>query len=162
MEISQNPEPISIFEEFEPQLVLASQGKRFLNYLIDVILFRVIITILVFTIGSFSYYIFAFFNYNTILFQIFDWIFSLTLYALFMGTVEALSKGKSLGKLITGTRAVNEDGSDISATTAFKRGFSRAVPFCAFSALGNPPYPWQDRWTKTYVINEKFSRIDPI
>ena len=81
----------------------------------------------------------------------------LLLFVLYMFGTEALFKGKSLGKLITGTRAVNEDGSDISAKTALLRGLSRIVPFEAFSALGNPSYPWHDKWTNTYVIDEKAS-----
>jgi uncharacterized RDD family membrane protein YckC len=68
-------------------------------------------------------------------------------------------RGKSIGKLITGTKAVNEDGSDISFGKAFARGFSRAVPFDAFSALGDPSYPWHDKWTNTYVIDEKQTRL---
>ena len=92
-------------------------------------------------------------------FALLDRLISLVLYALYMGTIEAVFKGKSLGKLITGTRAVNLDGSHISAGTAFTRGFSRAVPFCAFSAFGTPCNPWQDRWTNTMVVDEKASKF---
>ncbi len=74
-----------------------------------------------------------------------------------MFVIEAAFKGKSLGKLITGTRAVNEDGTNVTVKAAFFRGLSRAVPFNAFSALGNPTYPWHDKWTKTYVIDERES-----
>ena len=76
-----------------------------------------------------------------------------------MSIVETLLKGKSIGKFITGTRAVNFDGSRISSGTAFTRGFSRAVPFCAFSAFGTPCNPWQDRWSDTMVIDEKKSSV---
>ena len=76
----------------------------------------------------------------------------LILYGLYMFIVEAMFKGKTLGKLITGTRAVNEDGSNLSAKTAFFTGLSRVVPFEAFSALGTPSYPSHDKWTK-YVRN---------
>ncbi len=88
-----------------------------------------------------------------------DRIITLLLYGLFMGTIEAITKGRSLGKLITKTKAVNEDGTSISVSTAFTRGLSRAVPFNSFSALGNPPHPWHDKWTKTYVIDIKDSFI---
>ena len=84
-----------------------------------------------------------------------DRIVSIFLYGVYMGIVEGLFKGKSLGKLITKTRAVNYDGSKISWSKAFGRGFSKAVPFCVFSALGSPCNPWQDRWTSTMVIDEK-------
>ena len=84
-----------------------------------------------------------------------DRIITILLYAVYMSVVEAIFGGKSLGKLITRTKAVNLDGSKISTGTAFERGFSRAVPFCVFSAFGSPCDPWQDRWTKTMVVNEK-------
>ena len=61
---------------------------------------------------------------------------------------------------MNGTRAVNEDGTRITFKTALLRSLSRLVPFEAFSALGaNPPYPWHDRWTGTYVIDETQSRL---
>jgi uncharacterized RDD family membrane protein YckC len=75
-----------------------------------------------------------------------------------MSLIEAMFRGKSIGKLITGTKAVNEDGSDISFAKAFERGLARMVPFEAFSALGEPSYPWHDKWTKTFVIDEKEMR----
>jgi uncharacterized RDD family membrane protein YckC len=68
-------------------------------------------------------------------------------------------KGKSFGKFITKTRAVNLDGINISLGTAFGRGFTRIVPFCALSAFGKPCNPWQDRWTNTIVIDEKKSEV---
>jgi uncharacterized RDD family membrane protein YckC len=74
---------------------------------------------------------------------------------MYMGLVEAIFKGRSIGKLITSTVAVNEDGSRVSGQVALLRGLARAVPFNAFSALGSPCYPWHDRWTKTYVVDYK-------
>jgi len=68
---------------------------------------------------------------------------------------------KTLGKVFTNTRAINDDGSRISPKTAFLRCFSRFVPFEAFSALGNPSYPWHDRWTHTMVIDEKLTTLPP-
>jgi uncharacterized RDD family membrane protein YckC len=87
-------------------------------------------------------------------FSLLDRLLTLFLYGLFMSIVEAALKGKSVGKFITKTRAVNLDGSPISAGTAFARGFSRAVPFCVFSAFGDVCNPWQDKWTDTMVIND--------
>lgn len=126
-------------------LQYASTGKRFINYLVDLICFYVI-AIVVFAILIEQGILDA--GMNTIL----DRLITLICYGIFMGIIEAVFKGKSLGKLMTRTRAVNEDGSPISVKTAFLRGLSRAVPFNALSAFGG--HPWHDRWTKTYVIDE--------
>jgi uncharacterized RDD family membrane protein YckC len=148
----------SIFEVDEAQLVLASQGKRFFNMVIDGITYGVVYQIFSATVGYFGVDLIEFFGYdNVALVIISSLLISLSLQVLFFTLMEALFKGKSLGKLITGTRAVNEDGSHISAKTAFLRSLSKMVPFDAFSALGSPSHPWHDRWTRTYVIDEKQS-----
>ncbi|MCC7521544.1 MAG: RDD family protein [Flavobacteriaceae bacterium] len=63
--------------------------------------------------------------------------------------------GKTIGKLITGTRVVYANGDSINLRTAILRSLSRLVPFEAFSLLGTPPRGWYDDWTDTYVVNEK-------
>ncbi len=136
-------------------LIQASSGKRFANYLIDFIFFYLIV--------AFWGIIIALVSPATIDdiddsagFGLLERLFTLLLYGLIMGLLEGIFRGKSIGKFITGTKAVNEyDGTDISFTTAFARGLSRAVPFNAFSALGHPCYPWHDKWTRTIVVDER-------
>lgn len=79
------------------------------------------------------------------------------LYALYMGAIEAMLDGKSIGKLVTKTRAIQLNGDNITPGMAFARGVYRAIPFAAFSALGSPCNPWQDRWSDTMVIDESQS-----
>lgn len=146
----------SIFAD-EANLEMASRGKRFANYLIDMLTFYVVGivvfgTIIVLFPGSYT-------EASTRGGSYVQNLVSLVLYGIYMGALEAVFKGRTLGKLITGTRAVNEDGSEISAGTAFLRGLSRAVPFSVFSALGAWCHPWHDRWTNTYVIDIKKSTI---
>lgn len=143
-------------------LVQASHGKRLGNYIIDLIIFYIAIFTFSFLLATISpAFVDWIDNYgNDTGFNIADRLVSLFIYGLLMGLIEAVSKGRSLGKLITGTKAINQDGSTISAGTAFLRGLSRAVPFNALSALGTPPFPWHDKWTKTFVIDIKASNID--
>jgi uncharacterized RDD family membrane protein YckC len=96
---------------------------------------------------------------NTSGFNFVERLIILVLYGFFMFLIEAIFKGKSLGKLITGTRAVKEDGTLLTTKDALLRGLSRMVPFEAFSALGSPSYPWHDKWSKTFVIDEKQSQF---
>jgi uncharacterized RDD family membrane protein YckC len=151
---------IDQIQPIENVYVRASAGKRFLNYLIDVIAFYIVV---------FGTFVLIAINSPASVDDLTDGgpgseligrVLALIGYAFFMSIVEAVTNGKSLGKLITGTRAINLDGSNISASTAFGRGFSRAVPFCVFSAFGTPCDPWQDRWTDTMVIDQKQSKID--
>jgi len=152
MQTEQTPEDESIFEDFYER---SSTGKRLANYLIDLVLFYVLLFMLGFILALLSP------TFRELLirmgsdFGLLDRFITLLLYAVYMSAVEALFHGKSLGKLITKTKAVNLDGTQISTAAAFERGFSRAVPFCVFSALGNPCNPWQDKWTKTMVVNER-------
>jgi len=142
---------------FESTLVRATGGQRLANYLIDIASFYALFIILGIIIALVSPSTIENMDTDTGGFQLIDRLISLLLYAVYLGFAEAVLKGKTLGKLITGTRAVNLDGSKITASTAFSRGFSRAVPFCVFSALGSPCNPWQDKWTDTMVIDEKKS-----
>ena len=146
-----------LLTELETNLVRASTGKRFANYIIDIISFYILAVIVGVFIALVSpSYVDEISKINSFV----DRIISMIFMGLYMGTIEAITKGRSLGKLITKTKAVMEDGSKISAATAFARGFSRIVPFEPFSALGGSvPNPWHDRWTKTMVIDLSESMI---
>jgi uncharacterized RDD family membrane protein YckC len=63
---------------------------------------------------------------------------------------EGLMNGKTIGKFVTKTTVVNDDGTPITMGTGVLRGLCRMVPFEAFSAFGG--YPWHDKWTKTRVV----------
>lgn len=134
-------------------LVLASNQKRLTNYLIDAACFFVVMILILIGIIFVQPDLFDQLTADTFLSRI---IF-IFLYSTFIGIVEGLGKGKTLGKIITRTRAVNIDGTSISFNTAFFRGMCRAVPFNAFSGLGMPCKPWHDRWTNTLVIDEQAS-----
>jgi uncharacterized RDD family membrane protein YckC len=146
-----------LFPDNEYQLVQASGGKRFANYIIDLVVFYGLVvaaSIIVLVLNPESI---DSFNEKSAESGLMENLVILIFMILYWFGVEAIFKGKTLGKLITGTRAVNEDGSNITAKTAILRSLSRMVPFEAFSALGNPSYPWHDKWTKSYVIDERKS-----
>ena len=146
--------PADLLSE-EELYVRASTGKRLANYLIDLFIFY----LLIFTVAIVAGLIFpgtaGHLNEDNTGGALGDKIITIILYGLYMSIVEAIFKGRSIGKFITRTKAVNLDGSPITTATAFRRGFSRAVPFCVFSAFGNPCNPWQDRWTNTMVVDKQ-------
>ena len=81
------------------------------------------------------------------------YLISIVNYLMYYTICEKLFKGYTLGKLITGTRAIRTDGQELTIRDAFLRTLSRCVPFEPFSALGNNP--WHDRWTDTMVIKSR-------
>ena len=146
-----------LFADPEYHLAQASGGKRFANYIIDLLSFYALALSVGLVLVLANPATIDSLNDESLGFNILDRLITLVLYGLYMFAIETVFKGKSLGKLITGTRAVNEDGTNVSAKAALFRGLSRAVPFNALSALGNPAYPWHDKWTNTYVIDERAS-----
>lgn len=146
-----------LFSDQEYQIVQASGGKRFANYLIDIVGFYVLMFISGMLMALLSPPSVKVLNEESSESNIMLNLVSILIFLIYMFGMEALFGGKTLGKMMTGTRAVNEDGSNITFTTAILRGLCRLVPFEAFSALGTPSYPWHDKWTKTYVIDEKAS-----
>jgi len=130
--------------------------SEFVNYVIDLLSFYVFMYFFSYVLVVISYDIaLLIYGQSDDEFNIAGRLLLLLFYGMYMGFIEAIFGGRSLGKLITGTIAVNQDGTRINVQTALKRGLFRAVPFNVFSALGTPCYPWHDRWSKSYVVNAK-------
>ena len=144
----------------EIQLIPASTGQRFLNFFIDNLLMRFGLSFL--TSAGVGVLLGLFFpeyilrisenpeRGDMLLLAYLIWIINTLLY---YTICEKGFKGYTLGKLITGTRAIREDGNELTFKDALLRSLSRLVPFEAFSAFGG--YPWHDSWTKTIVIKSR-------
>lgn len=153
-------EPISVFDEMEQYkpIPLASKWQRFANYLIDLIICYIFTFIIAFILIIYSE---STGNSELYTFLIDDSILSKLCQNLFFGIVtlitytlmEGLTKGRSAGKLITGTRAVKEDGSTITWKNAFLRSLYRFIPFEQFSIFSESM--WHDRGPKTMVIRTR-------
>lgn len=125
---------------------LAGGGKRFANYIIDIIMYLILVFVIgivaggvlglsereIDTLSRFSFLIFLFYY----------WV------------MESLT-GKTVGKYITRTRVVKEDGSHPNGANILGRTICRLIPFEAFSFLGSPGKGWHDSIPKIYVIEEK-------
>jgi len=127
----------------------ATTVKRFVNYLIDLVVCYIIAFGVTITLRFINPELLNGFDELSIR------LIFLLIYGLVMFMTEAMFNGRSLGKLITGTRAVDANGNDITFQKAFIRNIVRAIPFIAFSALGRPCAPWHDSWSNTIVIEEK-------
>jgi uncharacterized RDD family membrane protein YckC len=74
-------------------------------------------------------------------------------YVFYYTLCEKLFKGYTLGKLITGTRAMRQDGEALTFKDALLRSLSRLVPFEVFSGFST--LPWHDSWTNTMVVKSR-------
>ncbi|QEE48430.1 RDD family protein [Flavobacterium alkalisoli] len=136
--------------------MLASTGKRFANYLIDDILLRYLVFIVILTMGELLYD----FGYESLymwVIELSQWeelafisFFLSSYYVIF----ETFSQ-RTLGKYITGTMVVMEDGSKPTFKTVFLRTLCRLIPFDGFSFLKEKPRGWHDRFVKTCVVDVK-------
>lgn len=135
--------------QYEINLEPVSPGIRFANYIIDLIAFYAIM----FLIGI----IWGLAALNTgatisDLGKLEQYVLSITLYLLIYSIMEGATKGRTLGKLVTGTIALKEDGSPITFGDAFLRSLCRLIPFEPFSAFGYRP--WHDKFTNTIVVKK--------
>jgi len=139
--------------------MLSSKTKRFLNYLIDLIifysLFAILGIVLYFIADSVAnedlmYFLDDLDNVNPLL----DRLITAFIMVLFYTVLEGFSQ-KTVGKLITQTKVVLEDGEKPSFGVILKRSLSRIIPFEAFSFLGETSRGWHDSISKTYVVDAK-------
>lgn len=136
-----------------PEL-FASKGKRFANSLLDTVAYYIVLVLLM-LIG---YVLVTFGNDGFLTWMVGESIgsmlfniFILLLYYLFM---EALTQ-RTLGKYITGTKVIMEDGSKPEMGHIAIRTLCRLIPFEVFSFLGETGRGWHDSLSKTIVVDVK-------
>lgn len=130
----------------------ASKGTRLAHLFIDYFGFFAILVVLMFA-GAF---ITAALGYPDFMIWLTSEsitinLVSVVLYLLYYFIWEATT-ARTLGKLITGTIIVDENGEKPTAYTAFIRTICRLIPFEYFSFLGERG--WHDSISKTYVVKK--------
>jgi len=139
--------------------MLSSKTKRFLNYIIDLTIFY----LMFFVLGALLYLIAELtINEDLIYFlddldnvnPLLDRLFTAVILVIFYTVLEGFSQ-KTVGKLITQTKVVLEDGEKPPFDVILKRSLSRIIPFEAFSFLGSTARGWHDSISKTYVVDVK-------
>ena len=144
------------------ECVYASQSQRFLNWLIDNLLMRFGLSYLSgMVIGALlgaiapdclSKIVYSAGGMSSELI-ILGVMISYLNYIVYYTLCEKLFKGYTLGKLITGTSAIRQNGQELTLKNALLRSLSRCVPFELFSGFGT--LTWHDSWTDTMVIKSR-------
>jgi uncharacterized RDD family membrane protein YckC len=136
-----------------PQMY-ASKSKRFVNFIFDYIgqliigaAIGVIMAILSEITGDYEYV--AWIDTMGTLGEYAMGIAILIFYYLIFETIT----GRTLGKYITNTKILTEDGQKPEADKILYRTLSRMIPFEAFSFLGVEGRGWHDTISKTVVVD---------
>lgn len=130
----------------------ASQGLRFANFLLDAIFYLLFTFILTIIIGG----IIVIASPSAVSFireyeDFITGVFSLLTLFLYYAIFESLT-GRSIGKYITKTKVVNENGEKPGYKAILLRSICRFIPFDAFSYLGSEKSGWHDKFSKTKVV----------
>ena len=131
----------------------ASLSKRFINYLLDTVLFVifgvVLIVLFQFLLAIVSPSLLSVFQEENVLL---NYAMAYTVITIYYVIFE-YSTGRSVAKFITKTKVVNMQGEQPGFRTIFIRTLCRFIPFEAFSFLGESKTGWHDTLSKTRVIN---------
>lgn len=127
----------------------AGKGRRFLNYLIDSVVYLAIL----FVLGMLSYVVWG---ESTVYWREanagLEALINLAIITAYYALMEGLF-GCTVGKLLTNTRVVDEYGRPPGLARALGRSVARLIPFEAFSVLFTEEgRGWHDSLARTYVV----------
>ncbi len=133
----------------------ASKENRFVNSIIDVIAYYALSFIVGLLLGVLAAIGFdGPLNYVITMGTIGNLVFGIVILLLYFTIFEGLTQ-RTLGKYVTKTMVVMQDGSKPSMQDAFLRSLCRNIPFEAFSFLGDEGRGWHDSISNTYVVSVK-------
>lgn len=146
-------------QDIEQELDICQDAKpvlRFINYVVDLLSFYalLVVTILLIALTAYGPQIFAAIDRMS---DLLDFVLLHVLYGLYLLIVEGVCKGKTLGKLLTGTRVVSERTQAFGWRDALGRGAMRMIPLEYFTACTGAPF--HDQWTATRVVKEPRERF---
>ncbi|MDQ1855526.1 MULTISPECIES: RDD family protein [unclassified Chryseobacterium] len=136
----------------------AEKLTRFANFIID----RVVISVFFLALGFTASLLYNLANIDFLIKIVYkmsemnrflDILITSLIYFLYTFLIEYFTKGRSIGKYITGTKVICTDGTEPTFNDYLIRNISRIVPFDTLSFFGENG--WHDKWSETRVINIK-------
>ena len=144
-------EQSNLLEEFTSANEPAQRVKRFANYIVDMIVLYVLLFGIAILIASADSSFFT--NESTgETNEPLIYLISILVMFSYFTIMEKSTNGRTIGKFLTGTRAIRGDGKELTMKDAALRTLCRFVPFEPLSGFGTP---WHDSWTKTTVVNAR-------
>jgi len=147
----ESQKPFTVTEE-----LIASHSQRFLNWLIDmfmqvILLFIILVFVIAFAEANSNK---AIQNYLMNMNTIGQYTLTSCIVLLYYNIFE-IAFARTIGKFITQTIVVDENGNAPDHQTILVRSLCRLIPLYGISLLGMPPRGWHDSISKTYVVNKK-------
>lgn len=136
-----------------------SKGIRFVNYIVDQVAITVIVNAVKFAIAYYflgnDYRDHIFYKLDQDLLVLLENSISVSMPVTFFYYLifEAATRGRTLGKILTDTIAITQDGQPFTFRHALIRTICRFIPFEPFSAL-LAYLPWHDSISKTAVVKK--------
>jgi uncharacterized RDD family membrane protein YckC len=134
----------------------ATMGNRFVNSVIDTLVYYFLTIIMGVLLGVFLAVLFpeSLSELETEGTPWFYYALAILVHISYFTFCESVF-GRTVGKLVTGTKVVDHQGKLPDTGTIFMRSLARLVPFDALSFLGSDSRGWHDAWTNTYVVKVK-------
>jgi uncharacterized RDD family membrane protein YckC len=137
---------------------LASQNQRFLTAILDNLILYGLNYGIGFALGFLMFNVFGFSLTvdNQPAWNLVFTLIGLGILIVYFTLLEATT-GRTVGKIIMGTKVVNANGGTPSFGQILGRSFCRFIPFEALSFLGNKGFPigWHDRIPGTRVVKTR-------
>ena len=132
----------------------ANGWRRFANHLIDSLVYYLIIFLIGVVAGLFSEYLGmdGMSVWISEMSGIGELVFTYSIMLLYYIFMESLTQ-KTLGKYITGTIVVMEDGSKPEINVILLRSICRLIPFDGLTFIGEYSRGWHDSLAKSYVVD---------
>ena len=146
-EAPQSISPLSDFAQQNVPVVPVGAGLRIANFFID----RIVAQVLLGGLIGFCLGLVQEVQQESILGDIILYGGAFMMYVGYFILCEGFT-GRTLGKLITGTKVVDGFGQKPSWGKVIGRSFARLIPFEPFSFLGSQTRGWHDSMTGTYVV----------
>lgn len=151
---SNRVEPVNKDQQItQGQFELVSGWTRLLNSAIDYVSFILLAGIVGFVIGlvgSILRFDMSFLSGQSYHNYVLGFMVVTLYYA-----ISEWSTGKTVGKFLTGTKVVNEEGKSPTFSQALARTLIRYVPFEFLTFFGSETRGLHDRWANTYVIKAR-------
>jgi uncharacterized RDD family membrane protein YckC len=136
-------------ENQENVFLSTTQGKRFLNYILDLIflyIFSLVLWEILWIISS---------DLVRLTTDMNEYLVGVVVGTIFYATCESIWS-KTPAKFITKTKVITEKGEKPELSNIIRRTLIRFIPLEPFSFLSSDrPKGWHDRWSKTMVVDDE-------